>query len=171
MHIFGIVLGLIVLAMLGYGLYGVLMRFRSASSILREEMEDRALREQRMKENMQRVRERGIQRLRSVLSSVSDMNNSLPEAQRFLIESDDDYIMLVLEQGMIKITYQIASFSVDGSSSEVQDDMARYERFHIQVLDKTDNRVLRDRESVTTEEAIRLVAREIAAMLDTREEV
>ncbi len=161
---FNLIIGVVVLGVLVFLGRSLMRRMRSPSSILQEELDQRRKRNEQVQENLQRVRERARERMGPVRRAINEMNASLLVAQRFTVEEGDDCVHVRQEGTVISVTYQLASFSLDGSVSELQADMAQYERYFIEVRNEAQNKY-QSREAVTHEEAIRLVAREIAALL------
>ncbi|GFM36652.1 hypothetical protein [Desulfovibrio psychrotolerans] len=159
-----LVFGVLVLAALYFLGRELARRLRSPRAILQEELDERRRRTQRIQENLQRVRARAMERLVPVRKAVREMNASLLAAQRFAVEETDDAVRLRLDRAVLTVTYQLASFSVDGSPDELGSEMAQYERFLIEI-ENTETGSRYTREAVTHEEAIRLLAREIAVQV------
>ncbi len=159
-----LIIGAIALGALWLLVRGLRQKFRSPSAILQEELEERRKRSLRVQETLQRVRSRAAERLAPVKKAVHEMNASLLEAQRFSVREEEDSLSLQQERITLTVTYQLASFSLDGSTQELEENMAHYERFLLEVHDGIAD-TTRTREAVTQEEAIRLVAREIAVLV------
>jgi hypothetical protein len=161
---FNLIIGVIVLGALYFLGKEIAGRLRSPRSILQEELEERRKRNERVQENLQRLRQRAISKMVPVRQAINDMNASLMESQRFTLEGVEDSVVLRQNGVTITVTYQLASFSVDGTPRELRDDVAQYERYVIEVQHVAEDR-FHTREAVTSEEAIRLLAREIAVLL------
>lgn len=161
---FNLIIGLVVLGGLFFLVREFAGRLRSPRAILQEELEERRRRNERIQENLQRIRERAIAKMVPVRRAIDEMNASLLVSQRFLVEGEGETVSLRQGSLTITVSYQLASFSVDGTPGELREDVAQYERYVIDVQDTAYERA-NMREAVTSEEAIRLVAREIAALL------
>lgn len=161
---FNLIIGAVVLGALIYLGKTLLAKLRSPRAILLEEMEERRRRSERVQENIQRVRERAVERMRPIHRAVQEMNAALLEAQRFTVEGEGEVVTLRQNGTLIRVTYQLANFAIDGTVTDLANDVAQYERFFIEVTDDTRNSYV-TREAVTHEEAIRLIAREMATLL------
>lgn len=161
-----LIIGVFVLGALFYLVSSLMKHLRSPRAILQEEIDERRKRTERVKENIQRIRARAIEKMVPVHKAIAEMNASLMVSQRFVVEGAEETVALRQEGVIISVTYQLASFSVDGSPGEVGAEIAQYGRFLIEV-NNTIAGTSTSREAVTHEEAIRLVAREIAVLLQS----
>lgn len=159
-----LLVGIAVLIGAGLLVKSVVQKMRSPKSILREEMEERRKYEQRVKENIQRLRKRTTEKIQGVHNAVNEMVAALPENQHFLCKRDGDRLLLSLPQGAIHVYFQVADLSLAGSKSDFDIAAAQHEYFSVERVD-ADGHVIFVQEMATGDDAIRLIAKEIASVV------
>lgn len=174
MHI-NIILGLVAIAAVYWLLREMIRKSKSPASVLREEIDQRKERERRVNENLTRIRDEAIERMKPVRQGVQEMIASLPEegrpkvdvaaesgavTVRFSTARDAD-----VQADGIRVSHRLASFTLDGSAEVLQSELSRHERFVLERLGP-DGSVVHEEEVEAPEEALRKVARIIATFVE-----
>ena len=136
---------------------------KSPTTIMEEELHKRKERQEAIAANLERLRETESKALEPVLRAVTEMNAALPQAKQFTIENNDDGIAIIFENSYVSVTRRVAEFSLDGSAHDFSAEAAA--TIYIERRDLDDNLIMR-RETSGEEEAIRLIAAEIAAAVE-----
>ncbi|OBQ56223.1 hypothetical protein [Halodesulfovibrio spirochaetisodalis] len=160
-----ILVGIIVIVLVVWIVRDFLASLKSPARIMKDELEQRRERQEQVAANIERLRETGSKKMRPVLRALKEMNEALPEEKRFTLENNHDTVAIIFEKSYVEITYRLTQFSLQGDAQDFSDDIQSHQSFVIERKD-AEGHVIASREAVTEEETIRLVAREIAAVVE-----
>ncbi|SIO19230.1 hypothetical protein [Halodesulfovibrio marinisediminis] len=160
-----LIVGIIFIVLVVWIVKDFLKSLKSPARIMEDELSQRREKQEQVAANIERLRETGIKKLVPVRRAVEEMNAALPEGKQFVIENNRDNVVIVFEKAYVKITHRLTQFSLSGSEQDFDDDVVKHQRF---VLERKDEHgdVVTSREADTEEEAIRLIAREIANVVE-----
>ena len=138
---------------------------KSPATIMEEELHKRKERQENIAANLEWLRETESKVLEPVLEAVKEMRATLPDAQRFAVENNNDGIAIIFEKTYVAVTHRVSDFSIDGSAQDFSSQVASSQIIVIERMDAEGNLIIR-REASSEEEAIRLIAAEIATALE-----
>lgn len=160
-----IIVGLVFIGLVGWIARDFLRSLKSPARIMKDELEQRREQQEQPAANIERLREAGLEKLTSLRTAIEEMNEALPLDEQFSIEHTDDSVTIAFADSYLFITYKLMQFSLDASDEDFSDDIAMYQAFIIERKDLNDNLIIQ-KEAATEEEAIRLIAREIATIVE-----
>lgn len=160
-----ILVGIVFIALVVWIIRDFVHRRKSPARIMEDELNQRRERQEQVTANLERLRDIGVKKLKSVRKALEEMNAALPESQRFTIENNRDSVAVIFEKTYVEITHQLTQFSLSGNEQDFSDDVAMHQRFVIESKNAQGD-VVRSREAETEEEAIRLIAKEIASVVE-----
>jgi len=140
-------------------------RLKSPAKIMEDELKQRREQQEQVAANIERLRETGLKNLIPVQQAITEMNDALPEAKQFAVDNSDTKILVVFEKTYLEISHQLTQFSLHGNEQDFSDDIAMHQSFIIEHKDEQGNVITR-READSEEEAIRIIAREIAVVIE-----
>ena len=171
-----IIAGFVVVALVYWGLKEFVRSRKSPATVLREEIAQRKERENRVAENVKRIRQEAETRMLPVTNGLEEMAASLPEGERPVLLATGEHggvelLFLQIESadspsapssaGGVRVSHRLARFTLDGAADELDEAFARYERFLVEHLDAEKN-VVSSLELDSAEETLRYVARIMA---------
>lgn len=160
-----IIVGLIFIILVGWIARDFMRSLKSPARIMKDELEQRRERQEQTAANIERLRGTGVKKLIPVRAAIEEMKGALPKEKQFTVENNDDSVEIVFEKSYVEVTHRLTQFTLDGTAQDFSDDVAMYQSFVIERKDLDGDLIIR-REAATEEEAIRLIAREIATVVE-----
>ena len=160
-----IIVGLIFIILVWWIARDFIQSLKSPARIMKDELNQRRERQEQTAANIERLRGTGLKKLTPVRAAIEEMKGALPKDKQFTVENNDDSVEIIFEKSYVEVTHRLTQFTLDGSAQDFSDDVAMYQSFVIERRDLEGNLIIR-REAATEEEAIRLIAREIATVVE-----
>lgn len=160
-----IFIGIIFIVLVVWIVRDFLASLKSPARIMKDELTLRREKHEQVSANIERLRETGVKKLVPVARALQEMNEALPKEKRFTVENNHDTVAIIFEKSYVEVTHRLTQFSLSGNEQDFTDDVEAHQTFIIERKDAEGN-VITIREAVTEEETIRLIAREIAAVVE-----
>lgn len=160
-----ILVGIVFVVLVVWIVKDFLNSLKSPARIMEDELTQRREKQEQVAANLVRIRETGVKKLVPVKQALEEMNAALPEEKRFSIENNSDSVAIIFEKTYVEVTHRLTQFSLSGSEQDFSDDVAMHQSFVVERKDEHGD-VITSREVETEEETIRLIAREIANVIE-----
>ncbi|KAF1073968.1 hypothetical protein MKHDV_03129 [Halodesulfovibrio sp. MK-HDV] len=160
-----ILVGIVFIALVVWIVRNFLHSLKSPARIMEDELNQRRKKQEQISANLERIRDTGVKKLIPVNQALEEMNAALPEEKRFTIENNRDSVAIIFEKTYVEITHRLTQFSLSGSEQDFSDDVSMHQSFLVERKDEHGD-VITSREAETEEETIRIIAREIANVVE-----